>query len=137
MDRDQRSAVLFTSSMAAEMVFAGAAGYSATKAMISNFGESLNYELKQNVDVTVWEAGSIYSNIHLEEPPSAVTIETSKSVTDILACLGKDRKTRGSLFFSLYPLVPNWMTAPGIEKDLRGKYSKYVELQKEKDRKRQ
>ena len=68
MDRDKRSAVLITSSTAAEMVFAGNASYSATKAMVSNFGESVHYELKDNVDVTVWEPGVVYSNFHLSKP---------------------------------------------------------------------
>ena len=137
MDRDKRSAILITSSMAARMVFPGLCSYSATKSMVSNFGESIHYELKQNVDVTVWEPGYVHSNIHLETPPSAMTMETDKAVSDALACLGKDRRTRGSLIFSLTPFAPTWMTAPGLLKEMRSKYSMLVELQNEKDKKRQ
>ena len=45
LDRDKRVAVLFTSSMASEMLMSGMSSYSATKAMISNYAESVHYEL--------------------------------------------------------------------------------------------
>ena len=38
MARDKRSAVMITSSGAANLVMAGAQTYSATKAMVTNFG---------------------------------------------------------------------------------------------------
>ena len=121
LGRDKRAAVLITSSMAAKIVFAGAQSYSATKAMVSNFGESIHYELKSNVDVTVWEPGMVHSHIHLEQPPGWLTLETSKAVSDALACLGKDRNTRASLLFKFSPLAPTWMQAPGFEKEVRQK----------------
>ena len=136
LDRDKRVAVLFTSSMAANLFMSGNSSYSSTKAMISNYGESIHYELKANIDVTVWEPGMVYSNIHLKKPPGLLTIETKKAVYDILNCLGKDRKTRGSLFFTLNPdLPPHWM-APGFAKSMREKFEKIQELENEKERKR-
>ena len=84
LDRSKRSAVLLTSSYAADVVFAGGASYSATKAMVSNFGEAVHYELKTNVDVTVWEPGMVHSNIHIKDPPNAMTMKTDKAVSDIL-----------------------------------------------------
>ena len=66
LDRDKRVAVLFTSSMASETLMSGMSNYSATKAMISNYGESVHYELNSNIDVTVWEPGYVYSNIHIK-----------------------------------------------------------------------
>ena len=90
--------------------------------MASNFGESVHYELKQNVDVTVWEPGMVYSNIHVKEPPSMLTKTTKSSVADILCLLGKERRTRGSLFFSLMPMPPNSWTAPIIEKQTRNEF---------------
>ena len=95
MARDKRSAVLFTSSTAAHMIFAGNASYSATKAMVSNFGESVYYELRENVDVTVWEPGMIESNFHLARTPGFLTKTTESAVSDILTLLGKERKTMG------------------------------------------
>ena len=136
MDRDKRSAVLITSSTAAEMVFAGNASYSATKAMVSNFGESVHYELKQNVDVTVWEPGVVYSNFHLSKPPGIMTKTAKSAVSDVLTLLGKERKTRGSLFFSFTPVPPTWMTAPGMARDMRKKYDRIVQKTEEKDKKR-
>ena len=124
LERDKRCAVLITSSLAAYMHFAGCSNYSATKVMVSSFGESSYYELEQNVDVTVWEPGMIYSNIHLKKPPSAITVETDKSVTDILRELGKERKTSGSLSFKLSPNPWNRLIAPGMAKAIRQKFNK-------------
>ena len=36
----------------------GIASYCATKAMVSAFGVGIHYELKEHVDVLVWEAGA-------------------------------------------------------------------------------
>ena len=82
MKRDKRSAVLITSSAAANMVFAGAQTYSATKAMVSNFGQSIHYELKANVDVTVWDLGETNTSIHLKQKASAKTPKAA--VADVL-----------------------------------------------------
>ena len=70
--------------MCSEMVLGGNASYSATKVMVSNFGESVYYELQANVDVTAWDPGFIYSNIHLNPPPSLMTKSTKSAVSDIL-----------------------------------------------------
>ena len=78
--------------------------YGVTKATVTNFGESVFYELKENVDITVWEPGYIYTKILLEKPPSLMSLETSKAVSDALSKLGKERKTRGSLIFDMYPM---------------------------------
>ena len=99
MERDQRCAVLITSSMAAYLV---KGTYSATKVAVSNFGESIHYELKQNADVLVWEPGYVHSNIHTKAPPGLLTMSTKKAVSDALDKLGKNRKTLGSLLFYFY-----------------------------------
>ena len=46
MDRDTRAAILISSSIAADCVMGGLASYSAVKTGISNWGESLHFELK-------------------------------------------------------------------------------------------
>ena len=51
------------------MIAPGFASYAATKHAVSCFGEAMFFELKRNIDVTVWEPGYIESNIHLEAPP--------------------------------------------------------------------
>ena len=73
------------------------ASYSATKALVSNLGMSLYYELKSNIDVTTWEPGFVESNIHVKPPPASITLKTPKAVSDILKRLGKEMKTGGSL----------------------------------------
>ena len=80
MAREKRCAVLFTSSMAAYVNYSA---YSATKISLSNFGESISFELKNNVDVLVWEPGFVHSNLHLGRPPSG-TIATDIAVTGVL-----------------------------------------------------
>ena len=104
MKRDQRCAVLITSSLAAGILLPGISSYSATKAAVSNFGESLYFELAKNVDVTVWEPGYVHSNIHLEEPPSLLTLSAENAVSDVLKDLGKKRTTKGSLTFEWLPV---------------------------------
>ena len=37
--------------------------YCATKAMVSNFTEALHYEVKDMIDVTLWEPGGIKTKI--------------------------------------------------------------------------
>ena len=100
--RDKRCGVLFTSSVAAYAIAPGFASYSATKHAVSNFGESLYFELKKNVDVTVWEPGYVESNIHLDTPPSAMTLTAKKAVRDAFNKFGA-RKTYGSLTFAMMP----------------------------------
>ena len=133
MARDKRSAVLITSSKAADFVFAGAQTYSATKAMVSNFGESISYELKENVDVTVWEPGEIKTAIHLKDRGGITQKTAQDSVKDILTLLGKERNTAGSLIWSLSPTPPTWFIAPLLEKAMRSEYDDYIKLQAEKD----
>ena len=110
--RDKRCALLITSSVAARAIFPCNASYSATKCMVSKWGECLHYEMKSNVDVTVWEPGFVESNIHLEKPPAGLTVKTDKAVSDILRYLGKTRKTEASLTFLLSPfkcIKPAWI----------------------------
>ena len=47
----------------------------ATKSMISNYGESVHYELKSNIDVTVWEPLCVSTSIHVEAPPGLATLD--------------------------------------------------------------
>ena len=84
--------------------------YSATKICLSNLGESVYFELRQNVDCLVWEPGFVHSNLHLGKPPSG-TIATDIAVSGALSQLGKERKTFGSLYFEFYYLLL-WMVSP-------------------------
>ena len=125
--RDKRSAVLIVSSIAAN---ATVGMYCMTKRMVSNFGQAVHYELKENVDVTVWEPGFIWTRIIMEKPPGFLAIETNQAVGDILAKLGKERRTRGSLIFEMYPM--SLLDSDGnnefYSKELREKNDKFVEL---------
>ena len=104
MSREKRCGVLFTSSAAAHMISPGFASYSATKHAVSCFGEAMFWELKRNIDVTVWEPGYIESNIHLEKPPGLLTLTAKQAVSDIFNKFGI-RKTYGSLIFAMMPTM--------------------------------
>ena len=105
--------------------------YGATKIAISNFGEALHYELKQNVDVLVWEAGYIHSNIHRDPPPKLLTLNTDKAVSDVLSKLGKEKNTKGSLKVDMYPMF----IMPSSAKFAKVKRAKFVENEKKTDTK--
>lgn len=53
----------------------GIATYSATKALVTNFTESLHYEVNDWIDVTCWDCGPCYTNLgeNGQHPPKAIT----------------------------------------------------------------
>jgi len=59
MKREQKSAIVFVSSIAGRMVLPGWASYSATKCFVTNLGKCLYYEVKDKVDMMVWTPGLI------------------------------------------------------------------------------
>ena len=67
--------------------------------MVTNFGQSIHYELKANVDVTVWEVGTVDTGIHLKGEKGAPTPKAV--VADVLTQIGKEKLTTGSLRFAL------------------------------------
>ena len=91
--------------MKAHFVEPSAASYAASKSAISCFGEAMHFELKKNVDVTVWEPGYIESSIHLEKPPGFLTLTAKKAVGDAFNKFGV-RKTYGSLAYAMLPHPP-------------------------------
>ena len=63
MEREQKSAMVFVSSVLGELVLPGSASYSATKAFVTNLGKCLYYEVKDKVDLMVWTPGRVATNI--------------------------------------------------------------------------
>ena len=74
--RGQKSALLATSSVLAHAKMPGIAAYTATKALVSNFMESLHFEIAHFCDVTCWEPGPCQTNLFENgtQPPKGVTI---------------------------------------------------------------
>ena len=66
LNRDKRCALLFTSSIIADKILPCNSSYSASKACVTNWGESMYFELRSNVDVTVWEPALIKSNFRTD-----------------------------------------------------------------------
>lgn len=77
---------MIVSSGLANTTMPGIASYCATKIMVSNFAESLYYEVKEKIDVTLWEPGPCFTNLGQgEQPPKAITLTAEKAVRDALA----------------------------------------------------
>lgn len=68
--RNGRSAIIVTSSGLAGMPMPSVLCYSSTKACVSNFFTGLSYEVRDTVDVMVWEAGATNTNFVKDRPPS-------------------------------------------------------------------
>ena len=61
--REQRSALVITSSVASDFSVPGMAIYGATKAFVRNFGQAVHYEVKDKVDVLSWQAAGVKTKI--------------------------------------------------------------------------
>ena len=57
IQREKRSGVVIVSSGLSKLEMPGIASYCATKAMVTAFGTGIHYELKEKLDVLVWNAG--------------------------------------------------------------------------------
>ena len=139
LNRDKRCALLFTSSIVADMILPCNASYSAVKACVTNWGESMYFELRSNVDVTVWQPGVTKSNFHIDKSnPRSNSVPTDVAVSDILRYLGRERKTNGSFrhrFTYLRVLPASWL-APFIGKHFRDTFEANDRIQAENELKR-
>jgi len=95
-----RSAILVTSSGLSQISMPGIASYCATKALVSNFTEALHFEVRDQVDVTCWEAGPCFTNLGQgKHPPKAISLTAEKAVRGVLTQLGRSRITDGNYWF--------------------------------------
>ena len=106
----------------------GDASYAATKAMVSNFMTALSYEVREKIDVSVWEPGLTYTNIFPDDfnPPSAVTMSSKKAVSGALRHVGRSRQTYGNFFFLIQgSTTPSlWLLGNAIADESRRKFKK-------------
>ena len=82
--RATRSAIIIVSSGISGMPIPGVATYSCSKSLVSNFGQALHYEVRDKIDVTVWEPGSTDTKIIQSTDKSYWTLPTSDSVNGYL-----------------------------------------------------
>lgn len=88
--REKRSGLVIVSSGLANVSAPGIATYCATKAMVSAFGVGIYYELKDRVDVLVWEAGPGQTNLGQgKQPPAAICRPVPEMVDGCLRDLGR------------------------------------------------
>ena len=103
----------------------GIASYDATKALVSNFMEALHFEVREKIDVTVWEPGPCFTRIGGDEqPPKAITLTAEKAVRNVLCQVGRSRKTTGSYFFNLLggTMPPVWIAGNKMADAARKKF---------------
>lgn len=126
--RGQKSAILATSSVLAHGKMPGIAAYTATKALVSNFMESLHFEIAHFCDVTCWEPGPCQTNLFENgtQPPKGVTITAQKAVAAVLAQLGRARVTNGNywFYFMSATLPPLWMIGTKTAKQSREEFAR-------------
>ena len=79
-----RSAIIMTSSGASSTPIPGVSMYSCSKALVSNFGEALHFEVRHKIDVMVWESGSTDTKINDGTDKSIWELPTKKSVEGCL-----------------------------------------------------
>ena len=123
--RREKSLILTVSSGLANVTMPGIASYCATKAMVSNFMEAFSFEVRDKIDVTVWEAGPCYTNLgNGEQPPAAITMTAEKAVRGALCQAGRSRNTDGSYFFHLLggTMPPVWLLGSKMADATRKKF---------------
>ena len=105
LDRKQRGAIVITSSGLAAFPAAGSLAYSASKAFASYFGQGLNYEIKDKIDVLSFECGETSTKLLRRKP--SLTVPLPSVVTKAcLRDLGKENLTYGcARHESMMPLV--------------------------------
>lgn len=96
MQREKRAGLIIVSSGLARVGAPGVATYCGTKALVSAFGTGIHYELKDWVDVLVWEAGPGQTNLGQgEQPPAAICRPVPEMIEGCLLDLGRQVVTAG------------------------------------------
>ncbi len=73
----------------------GLAAYCGSKALVSTFGEALSFEVREYMDVTVWDCGHVQTKLG-GNYKGRTTLTPEEAVSDALRHLGKSRRTKGS-----------------------------------------
>ena len=95
--REQKSAIVFTSSIAGTYEHPGMAAYSATKGFVTLLAKSLYYEVKDSIDVLSFNPGLVSSNM-IPLPAGSRNgdvVSANEAVTDCLRNLGHVSFTYG------------------------------------------
>jgi short-subunit dehydrogenase len=74
----------------------GLSSYCGTKALVSNFGEALSFEVREYMDVLVWDCGHVDTKLVKDGPTNCFTMTPAGAVSGMLTHVGKTRRTRGN-----------------------------------------
>lgn len=83
LNRDKRSAIVITSSVAATLVFPCGVPYCMSKTFVTYLAEGLNYELKDKIDVLSYNPGEVATKLVMREKhqtdAGAISVERASS----------------------------------------------------------
>jgi short-subunit dehydrogenase len=96
IERNQKSAIVVTSSGLAAQPFAGHITYSAAKSFASYLAEGLNFEFKGKVDVLSYQAGEVATKMLNRFKEDSRTITPDRAAEACFRDLGYESMTRGS-----------------------------------------
>ena len=99
----KRSAIIFTSSVGADMVLPYLSTYVATKSFNNHFAKSLSYEVYDDkIDVLSLKPMSVYTGMNPTKPSGISVITAAECVSGSLDKLGYEVETLGSWKHELY-----------------------------------
>ena len=99
----KRSAIIFTSSVGAQMVLPYLSTYVATKSFNNHFAKSLSYEVYDDkIDVLSLKPMSVYTGMNPTKPKGISVITAAECVSGCLDKLGYEVETLGSWKHELY-----------------------------------
>jgi len=110
MKRPQRSAIIFTSGTGAYFPLPGGLTNGASKAMVSNWGKSLHYEVGHQVEVLVWNPMGIKTPVIGHSTYfSCLFISPIAAVTSMLKSLGHTAITEGNFKHETMTWLLSWI----------------------------
>ena len=127
LKRDKKSGIIFTSSVAAKVTLPCLSTYAATKAFNDHFGQSLAYELVDQVDVLSFLPNAVATNMN-RNSPSFSTLTPAEAAQGALDALGREIETEGYWRHAVHNkrqrlamcFFPKSMVMAGINKRMRG-----------------
>lgn len=94
--REQRSAIVVTSSGLGAVPVSGNAAYSSSKAFSSWFAQALHFEVKDKIDVLAWECGEVSTKMRNAPANGKTILTTDQAINGALRDLGKEYVTQGA-----------------------------------------
>jgi len=129
-DLGSNSAIVVTSSFAANIPMAGFATYSASKRLSSSLAEILYFEMAKynRIDVLSWQCGEVHTKMNKEKPSFKVAT-VKQAVDGVLSDIGLESMTFGCIKHDFIQVVMQKLAfksiiCPAVYRFLSSKYRK-------------